>query len=45
MLKGTTEIKSKSAQKDPIKALQKIPLKQEVILGGSQISNKRLLEL
>jgi len=45
MLKGTTEIKSKSAQKDPIKAFQKIPLKLEVLLGGSQISFKRLLEL
>ncbi len=37
MLKGTTEIKSKSAQKDPIKAFQKIPLKLEVLLGGSQL--------
>lgn len=45
MLKGTTEIKSRSAQKDPIKAFQKIPLKLEVLLGGSQISFKRLLEL
>ncbi|MEZ0337198.1 MAG: flagellar motor switch protein FliM [Aquificaceae bacterium] len=45
MLKGTTEIKSKSAQKDPIKAFQKIPLKLEVLLGSSQISFKRLLEL
>ena len=33
MLKGTTEIKSKSAQKDPIKAFQKIPLKLEVLLS------------
>lgn len=45
MLKSTTEIKSKKSQKDSIKAFQKIPLKLEVLLGSSQISFKRLLEL
>lgn len=45
MLKGTTEIRSKSAQKDFIIAFQKIPLKLEVLLGRSYISFKRLLEL
>ncbi len=45
MLKGTAEIKSKTEQKDLVKAFQKIPVKLEVILGRSYINFKKLLEL
>lgn len=45
ILKGSPEVKSKGVDNRILRSIQKVPLKLEAILGRSQISFKRLLEL
>ncbi|MFN7065523.1 MAG: flagellar motor switch protein FliM [Aquificaceae bacterium] len=45
ILKGSTDLRSRQVEKYSFKIFQKIPLEVEVILGSSQISFKKLLEL
>lgn len=45
ILKGSLDLKLKQMQKDSFNIFQKIPIKMDVILGTSQISFKRLIEL
>lgn len=45
ILKGSLDLKLKQMQKDSFNIFKNIPIKMDVILGTSQISFKRLIEL